>query len=199
VVLDQKESQFLSKVGVTSSDFLRSAVEIPSQNIINMADDAFKKTESTGNEHGFVVATDGTTSDQLTDNSPDYVKLGPGYDELESQGKQTSFDVHTHPSAFKPTSETNYEAGNPNPSGTPGITGPGDYGYRLNKETNGQVTQPSWVLGYQTTAISKNGKLTPSFTKTITTYNNAGVKYQTTWNTFKYAVNTVKYINHINR
>jgi RHS repeat-associated protein len=199
VVLDQKEADFLSQTRIASPSLTYSTVEIPSQQVIDMGDDAFKETDKNGNEHGFVVAADGTTSSMLTNESNNSVQLGPGYVELESQGKQTSFDVHTHPAAFNQISETQYESGDPNPSGTSGVTGPGDYGYRLTKETNNQVTQSSWILGFRTTATNNNGQVTPLSTKMITTYNSSGVKYQTTWNNFKHSVNTVKIMNNINR
>jgi RHS repeat-associated protein len=199
VVLDQKEADFLSKVGVTTPDFTRSAVEIPSQQVMNMGDEAFKKTSDIEKEYeyGFVVATDGTTSSMLTNENGNSVQLGTGYVELESQGKQTSFDVHTHPVGFTPIGQTQYEVGDPNPSGTPGITGTGDYRYRQAKEANRQVSQPSWVLGFNTTATSANGILAPNSTPVLTTYNSSGVKYQTNWNTFKNIVNTVKTIMNI--
>ena len=118
-----------------------------------------------------------------------------GYDELQSAGKQTSFDVHTHNLGFEinPDDNTSYKIGDPNPSGTPGAPGY-DYGYRTAKENNNEVNSPSWVIGTKADVVpGADGKpIATNKTKVITFYNSGGAVKQTDWNRFKKTVNNIR-------
>ena len=192
IVTDKNEAKQIKQTdkagGTTQRANVSSSIEKPSQDVMNAANTAVQNTDATGNEHGFVVATDGTTSSMLSDNNKGSVQLGPGYQELEGQGKQTSYDVHTHPDDVQIDLTTGtYTADDPNPSGTPGQPG-ADYGYTGMKESQGKVTEPSWILGTSTTVDNNNGVLTPNQTKVVTFYRSTGVVGQMNWNKFKKTV-----------
>ena len=169
----------------TSLAALSTAISVPSVAVMNMANDAFEKSSSI--EHGFVVATDGTTSKMFSGESGS-VKLGYGYEELESHEKTTAFDVHTHPFDYQNVNGR-FECGDYRPSGLD--NGRGDILYRGIKEQNNQVTQPSWILGSRPNSDPQYGK--PNTTSVVTFYNSKGVISTVEWNKF------VKTVNKINQ
>lgn len=141
LVLDDAEVKAVKKTNkegkTTSTSDVKSAISVPSNEVIGTAEEALKQSKT--NEHGFVVATDGTTSSIIagTKNS---VQLGPGYIELENNGKETSFDVHIHPFEYSVV-DGMAKYNNSEPSD------PADITYRRLKEYNNEVNQPSWIIG----------------------------------------------------
>ena len=83
------------------------------------------------------------------------VSPGPGYIELEEQGKTTAYDVHNHPTG---SNDTNGTVSTNEPSGVIGDKNiVGDYGYKRLKERQGAVTSPSIVIGTKNTqSVVKN-------------------------------------------
>jgi len=179
MVLDSYEQELVKAQGTVEHDKLSSAIPIPSNDVINTADKALKQSET--NEHGFVVATDGTTSNIILGTSSS-VKLGPGYQELEGNGKQTSYDVHTHPFEYAVTQngECNYTNSEPSPA---------DLSYRAMKEENNAVTQPSWIIGKAPLNYPANGS--PQTIVNITFYKSSGPISTMSWKSFKKAVNRI--------
>ena len=124
---------------------ISSSIIIPSANVIQRAQEAYDESEKTQFEYGFVCAEDGFVSQLYTDYSTRDIRLGFGYQELENAGLKSAFDVHVHPfKAILQDGSTEY--GDYKPSGDPSDSSK-DYGYRLMKEKNAAVSEPSWVLG----------------------------------------------------
>ncbi|MCY1536915.1 RHS repeat-associated core domain protein [compost metagenome] len=121
-------------------------VAVPSNEVIAKMDEAYSSTEKTGNEFGFVVATDGTTS-SMKEGKTSSVKLKSNYYELEDAGKTSSYDVHTHPNGVDSKGEI-VDAGSPSPSGAGGDVD--SYG------ADGPNDSPSVVLGYEVIKTTSN-------------------------------------------
>lgn len=81
--------------GVTPKDCVDSEVPVPSEEQMCAANQAAQSTDATGNENGFVAATDGTASNVVTNNNGGQVQLGPAYQEVEGQDRQASL-TYTH-------------------------------------------------------------------------------------------------------
>jgi RHS repeat-associated protein len=143
-------------------------VAVPSNEVIDKMDEAYKLTEKTGNEHGFVVATDGTTS-SMKEGVPGEVRLRSKYRELEDNNKTTSYDVHVHNNEFDSSGNITVP-GAPTPSiGKDADTG--SYG------KDGANNSPSVVLGYEvTTTTTQIGPVTSrtDITKQVGFYNDKG-------------------------
>jgi hypothetical protein len=188
IVIDKNEAKEIKKTdkagGTTQRSDVKSAILKPSQDVMSFSNKAIQNTDNTGYEHGFVAATDGSTSSMQTNNDSGSVQLRPGYQELEGQGKQTSFDVHLHPDKVTINSDGTFTADDPNPSGTPGKTG-ADFGYRIMKEYNGQVSEPSWVIGTQTTVTNNNGFVSSNQIRVVTFYRSTGIVGQINWAKFQ--------------
>lgn len=170
-------------------------VSVPSNKVISQMDSAYSSTELTGNEYGFVVATDGSSS-TTKEGGANMVNLRSQYYELEDLGKISSYDVHTHPNVFDANGNI-IEVGLPNPSGTVGAGGSGtkdigSYG------KDGPNDSPSIVLGYNavknTTSnqLGGNTQTTTTITKKIGFYNSKGsVGTPMNYNDFKKAVQKI--------
>ncbi|SFF62743.1 RHS repeat domain-containing protein [Thermoflexibacter ruber] len=190
IVFNKDEAKTIEKTskagGLTQLSSVKSGVSI-SQKIIARAEEAIRKQDETGNEHGFVAATDGSTSSLLTNGEKGEVSLGLGYEELEGQGKITEFDVHTHPSDYEINTDGSFIASSPTPSGEAGkVGGDGDYNYRGLKERQRKVTTAnSWVIGMETTVIESNGNLTPNQVRKVSFYNNSSTNHTMKWDDFK--------------
>lgn len=155
------------------------AVAVPTNEALSKMDAAYTQTEQTGDESGFVVATDGSTSDLITSTSTSEIKLGAGYDQLHNEDKTGSYDVHVHPLG----SGENGTYGGATPSGTnanPPDKDPGD----TDKYGRNGENRPSAILGYKhdehtvTNSITTNNdpssKTTSKTTKEIGFYNGKG-------------------------
>jgi RHS repeat-associated protein len=192
IVLDKTEASNIEKTneggGTTQLSSISSGVQV-SGDIMAMADNAVAAQGTTGNEQAFVAATDGTTSSLLTNSAEGEVSPGPGYEQLQGQGKTTAFDVHTHPSTFEIDQTTGqYRADVPTPSGEAGKVGAsGDYNYRGLKEQQGAVTTAnSWIIGKETTfTANPGGGFSSSQTMKVSFYNNAGTTKTMNWSDFK--------------
>ncbi len=192
IVLDKKEAKAIQATdkagGTTQLSAIKSGVSV-SKDIMAAADNAVAGQDNTGFEHGFAAATDGSTSSLINNGKDGAVSLGPGYQELETAGKTSSFDVHTHPKDFKDNGNGTFTATVPEPSGTAGKKGgDGDYNYRGLKEGQGKATTAnSWVIGTRTTATqTATGALVPSTTtKQVSFYNNSGTVKTMEWRDFK--------------
>jgi RHS repeat-associated protein len=196
IVLDKDQAKQIEKTnksgGTTQRAAISSSIEKPSNDIMNMANNVVQNQDNTGNEHGFVAATDGTTSSMITNNNGGMVQLGPGYMELEANGVQSSFDVHTHPDNVTINTDGSFIASDPEPSGTIGqVNINEDYGYRGLKERQGKVSEPSWVLGTKTTVTNNGGQMKTDQTKMITFYRSTGVVGQMKWKEFQNLVNKI--------
>ena len=152
-------------------------VSTPTNEAISKMDAAYKQTEATGNEYGFAVATDGSTSSLKTSGSDGSVKLSTSYEELSDAGKTSSYDVHTHPNVVSANGEIN-DVGAPSPSGTKG--GTGKTGDTDSYGKDGPNNSPSVVLGYsveKTTTTSQIGgtsSTSTTVTKQVGFYNGNG-------------------------
>lgn len=150
LVLDKTDAKSIyknTKDGITiNRSNYKSAIIMPSEEILSMAQLAFDKSDENGYEYGFVCATDGSTSQLITDYDYGSVSLGRGYMELENKGLKTSFDVHVHPFTKEIRPDGKLQLVSPRPSGDPGQNQK-DFGYRKVKERHGQVSEPSWILG----------------------------------------------------
>ncbi|MBR4818157.1 MAG: hypothetical protein IKZ72_05905, partial [Bacteroidales bacterium] len=181
LVLDNEEAKAVktnTKNGTpTSKSNVPSAIEVPSNEVIDKCDEALKASDV--NEHGLVVATDGTTSSMI-EGDPRSVVLGPGYEELDAQGKETSHDVHVHPYSLKLLGNDKYEGSSSKPSRA-------DRTYRRVKEENGAVNQPSWVIATVPTNVTADGNAEK--TVKITIYDSSSDDGIATadWNQFKRA------------
>lgn len=178
----------------TQTEHVSSAIPVPSSDQMYAANQAVENTAATGKENGFVAATDGNVSN-LIPGDEGQVKLAPGYAEIEGQGRQAAFDVHTHPNAVTINGDGSFVADDPNPSGTPAMNGQpargGDYGYTGAKENQGQATSPSWVIGSQTSVTSSGGSFTTKQTQVITFYNSQGAVGQLNWTQFQETVGKI--------
>jgi len=145
-------------------------VSAPSDAVVSEMDEAYKETEATGNEHGFVVATDGSVS-SMKEGDDHSVKLSTNYEELSNNGKTSSYDVHVHPNVKDAKGEI-VSVGAPSPSGKEGDTG--SYG------KDGPNDSPSAVLGYKvekfttTSTIGGNSSTTTTVTRQVRYYNGTG-------------------------
>jgi RHS repeat-associated protein len=173
-------------------------VNAPSNEVIQRSDQAYAGQKADGNERGFAVATDGTPSGLQVGDHGSIETLGKAYDELVAAGKTTAFDVHTHDDDVVINMDGSFDATSAEPSGEPGVrSGEGDYGVRIIREGHGQVTQPSWVLGYTTkvtnTTSQIGGQTTTSISqnKTVTFYTGAGPVGNVDWAKFKKAVKRI--------
>lgn len=195
IVVDNAEAKEVKNTqGNVDLANLNSAVQV-SEGILNQADAAVEGQDDTGFEHGFVAATDGSTSSLLNNNAEGAVSQAPGFDELEAAGKTTAFTVHTHPDDITVNADGSYVATVPEPSGTAGSVGANaDYNYRGLKERQGKVTNAnSWVIGTRSTPSIANGNLTISKVREVSFYNNAGTSRTMKWKTFRNAA--LKVIN----
>lgn len=145
-------------------------VNMPSNDVISAMDQAYGLTESNGKEHGFVVATDGSVS-SMKEGKEASVKLSTNYGELEDKGKQTSYDVHTHPNSKDAKGEIiDGGVGAPSPSNADKSS----YG------KDGNNNSPSVVLGYSvekttyTDQLGGNSRTTTTVTKQVGFYNSNG-------------------------
>lgn len=173
-------------------------VAAPSNAVIAKMDEVYKKTEETGNEYGFVVATDGSTSNLKTSNNSEMVRLGSSYRELENDGKTSSYDVHSHPNTMDASGQiAENGVGAPGPSGTKGGT-PGKKGDTDSYGKDGPNDNPSIVLGYsvlKTTTSNQIGgtsRTITDITKQIGFYTGAGqVGQPIDYNKFKKAAEKI--------
>jgi RHS repeat-associated protein len=177
----------------------RDIISVPSSKVMNMTQEGILKTRETGNEHGFVVGTDGSTSGMQTDDLPGSVRLGPGYSQLEEKGIQTSFDVHMHGDGYI-DGDITYSTDNP--SGNPGVFSmDNDFGVRLFRENNNQVTEPSWIIGTKNSIsnirksdqIGGEGERRENSTTYVIFYDGQGEVSRMEWNSF------LKLIEKINK
>jgi len=163
-------------------------INLPSQEVMDKTNKIIELTDDYDYEHGFVVATDGTTS-TIEEGYGQSVPFDPGYDELQRAGKTTSFDVHTHNENIKRnTDKTIHSANDYNPSGIAGNKPTGDYYNRSLQEAEGDVKQPSWVIGTNTIV---NGAENKKPVKIITFYNSKGQVHQMNWNIFQTLINNI--------
>jgi RHS repeat-associated protein len=175
----------------------RDIISLPSGSVMTMTQRAISETRASGNEHGFVVGVDGTTSDLLTNNLQGEVSLGPGYSQLEELGVQTAFDVHTHPEG---EIGEDYFVSTDIISGTPGVFSmDNDFGVRLFRENNNQVTEPSWVIGTRnnvsimrtSTQIGGSGERRESSITYVIFYDSQGEVSRMQWSQFVELVNNI--------
>jgi RHS repeat-associated protein len=191
IVFDKTEANNIATTdkagGTTQLSDIKSAVSV-SKDIMAAAGSAVSGQDGTGFEHGFVAATDGTTSSLINNGKEGAVQLGPGYEELQGKGKTSEFDVHTHPADWKINADGTATKSEPTPSGDAGKQrGDGDYNYRGMKESKGQVsTANSWIIGTQSNITKQlDGTHTASQTKMVSFYNNASTVKTMEWRDFK--------------
>ncbi len=183
LVLNREEVNFIKKLdkggGNTLLDNLSSAIPVPSNNVINTAKLALSESEVT--EHGFVVASNGTTSKMISGNTSS-IYLGPGYKELEKEGLETAFDVHVLPLDYYIVNDVaHYSDERPSEA---------DIIYRKVKETDGSVNQPSWIIAKSPDLLTPTA---PPTTTKIAFYTSKGIVATAKWNKF---VKTVTKINN---
>jgi RHS repeat-associated protein len=84
---------------------------VASNAALEQMDAAYEATANNGNERGFAVATDGTTS-TMAEGTTGEVDILPKRADLVGDGKTVAYDVHTHPEG-----DSADEVGSPMPSG----------------------------------------------------------------------------------
>lgn len=175
-------------------------INVPTNETIDRANEAYDGQSSDGNERAFAVATDGTPSSlQVGTEEEGSVSPGPAYDELRSEGKTPAFDVHSHDDQYQINQDGTVTSTSPNPSGKPGVGSgeSGDYTSRMIREAHGDVSQPSWVIGYKTTVTNTTSQIggqtttTVSKEKTVTFYIGAGTVGSANWSQFSKAVKKI--------
>jgi RHS repeat-associated protein len=126
-----------------------STISSPNNESVSKMEDAYDKTEKTGNEHGFYVGEKGMTSNTVegTSGSIGKEEWNSIRGDLFSKGDQNSYDVHTHPLSKDAQGNVTF-VGADRPSETD------------KKNTNpGQVNV---VLGYREEAKSNNSSTASS-------------------------------------
>src|SRR5690606_34725018 len=122
--------------------------------VVDKTETLYESPEKGGSESGFVAATDGTTSSTITGTNDNHVDLGEGYNELISNGKTPSFDVHPHVNVYDASGKTIISAGVPSPSETDKTSQA-----KLERPQEGgrpSYNRPSWVLGFDVSVYEQS-------------------------------------------
>jgi RHS repeat-associated protein len=147
-------------------------VGVPSNEVVAKMEETFDKTEKTGTEYGFVVATDGSSSSIGGQGDEGGYKPAAETLELVNQGKTPAYDVHSHPNGYDDDGDIS-DVGAPSPSPRDKI----DTGVQIEGGTRSRNV-PNVVLGYSVvkTTTQKDGKVTTttSITRKIGFYNDLG-------------------------
>lgn len=193
----RKSSSEQIKDGLENNCYI-GLVSVPSNETIAQADKAYRDQKADGAERGFAVATDGTPSSMQIGDDDSLPTMGQAYDELNAAGKPTAFDVHSHDDNVTVNKDGTFDSTSPDPSGEPGVaSAEGDFGTRTIRERNGQVTEPSWVLGYSTSVTTTTSQIggqtstSVSQQKIVTFYVGAGKVGSANWSQFKKAVGKI--------
>ena len=114
-----------------------AVINVPSNEVVSKMEEAYDKTEKSGNEHGFVVGRKGESSKMVEGEKGKITskEWAAALDEIVGQGDLKSYDVHTHPN----TTETDGKVGTPTPS--------------VEDMAHASSTHPDAVLGYHQTPI----------------------------------------------
>jgi hypothetical protein len=160
-------------------------IDNPTNTVVDKMSDSYTKTETNGNEHGFVVGKAGLSSKIVEGTSEElpHKKRNEAKEDLREQGDEPAYDVHTHPLGD--------------------IEGTGKYGKAEPSETDKKpasmrgYTQPSVVLGYKpyTPPSDPNrvgGTTEPEFHRAIGFYDKNGSIIHMKFDDF---VNLVKRLN----
>ena len=186
IVIDKKEVKIIkqnAKMGKsTPLQDTHSTISLPSSEVISQANNAINSSDITNSEFGFVVSTDGATSTMYSGDRSS-VQTGRGFSELQDMGKETAFDVHTHPLDYSSDGNGNYTIGDYRPS-------PHDIKMREIREKNISVTQPSWIIGYNPSNIGIPSINTA--TRVVTFYTSKGVVGTVNWNSFNKVINKLR-------
>ena len=162
MVLDSDEQKLVKAQETTSLDDLSSVIPVPSNQVINAMETAFKKTEETGREYGFRVGVNGTVTSLIGGTENDLSNWDGPMAELRAKGEYAAYDVHTHPMG----DSSNYGLAQPSPTDIQNvIKGSG---------------QPSVVLGYneKPPVFNSNmigGSTHPQLERGIGFYNSGGI------------------------
>ena len=163
-------------------------VGVPSNAVIDKMDEAYNITESTGNEAGFLVNTEGTPS-KIVEGKSGTIGKSEWDDAQQDLASKTSYDVHTHPNTKDENGKiTKYGSSSPS-------TGKGG-----DTENLAGNNEPSMVLGYRQTqetvstgAGAGQSETRMAYPKTIGIYNESGRinTEEVDYNQFKNAVKTI--------
>lgn len=75
-----------------------STMMVPSNEVVGKMEQAYKNTETTGNEHGFIVGEGGKSSKIVEGKAGEITsEWGDARKDLNAQGDAQAYDVHTHP------------------------------------------------------------------------------------------------------
>ncbi len=167
-------------------------IDAPSHDVVNKLDKTFEKTEADENEHGFVVATDGSSSKIVTDGKKGKLKESLNKEIFEmTKTRKVAYDVHSHPTGDITDDDGDgvYDI----PGGTDAST--------PDKDGMKNRTQPSIILANKVNISSKNSQMragnssnnrtTISKTKVITFYNSSGTIKTVNFRKFKKAVRKI--------
>ena len=165
-VLNAQEQKTVKKndknKSTTELSTLSSVVEVPSNAVIERIEETYKRSETSGNEHGFQVGIKGTVT-SITEGSPDAIT---NWDDLISELKQAgdliAYDVHAHTIG----NEDFYGKAEPSPTDIQNVV-----------TSSGQ---PSIVLGYEQISPFPNpnmigGQMPYQFERRIGFYNSNGL------------------------
>ncbi len=165
-VLNAQEQKTVKKndknKSTTELSTLSSVVEVPSNAVIERIEETYKRSETSGNEHGFQVGIKGTVT-SITEGSPDAIT---NWDDLISELKQAgdliAYDVHAHTLG----NEDFYGKAEPSPTDIQNVV-----------TSSGQ---PSIVLGYEQISPFPNpnmigGQMPYQFERRIGFYNSNGL------------------------
>lgn len=162
MVLDSDEQKLVKAQETTSLGDLSSVIPVPSNQVLNAMETAFKKTEETGREYGFRVGVNGTVTSLTGGTEKDLSNWDGPMAELRAKGEYAAYDVHTHPMG----DSYNYGKAVPSPTDEQNVI-----------KSSGQ---PSVVLGYNEkppvfTPNVIGGSTSPQFERGIGFYNSNGL------------------------
>ena len=183
LVLEQGSKKAMAKA-IDNGSF----VDVPSVEVVEKMDETFEKTETTGNEHGFVVGQNETTSKVTEGTSGEWSPTGTGAaQDVVAQGDLKDYDIHSHPKGDNPTktfgaalpSDPDKSAAN-NTSGNPNVV-------------LGYMQVPSQPSASPSTISVATQPSAPELQRAVGYYNSQGLIHSSpiSYSTFKRAVNRI--------
>lgn len=167
-----------------------SVVDVPTNDIVDKMEKVFDLSETTGNEHEFMVGDNGRTSKIIegTEGKVSEKQMLESQKDLNAQGDAVAYDVHSHPLG-KDANGVVVDIGVPEPSD-------GD----KTSQGSGLFTKPSVILGYKQITTppptgTLGGKPNVTYQRQIGFYNSSGSIHKNTEISFSKFKTVVRKIN----
>jgi len=183
LVLDNKEAKAVktnTKNGTpTSKSNVPSAIEVPSNEVVDSMEAAYSLTESNGKEHGFRVGNKGSVTSMVEGTETEISNWEDAKSELREKGEYADYDVHTHP------------------EGTPDKYGKAEPSDTDKNNVIKSGNHPSVVLGYEPSTVPPGpntigGEPSVKFVRHIGYFNENGlIAPPVKFDTFKRTVNKI--------